>query len=233
MHLTAQGIAKEFPRKTGSANCFTVLQPLDLTLAPGTLTVLTGRSGSGKSTLLHILCGLLRPTSGRVLADETDLYAMTDSELSAFRSRHIGVIPQGQSAISSLTVLENVLLPVTLCGRAEAQDRERAMELLAEAGIGALADCRPAELSGGELRRMAVARALLRQPALLLADEPTSDLDAENARIVWRQLRTAAGNGAAVLTVTHEQDAGVYADRLYTMENGILQEVQDAQKRNH
>ena len=233
MKLTAQQITKEYPRKTKTANCITVLQPLDLTLEPGKLNVLTGRSGSGKSTLLHILCGLLRPTSGTVLAEDKDLYAMTDSELSDFRNRHIGIIPQGQSAISSLTVLENVLLPVTLYGKATEPDIQRAKALLEETGIGALADCKPAELSGGELRRMAAARAMLRQPEILLADEPTSDLDAENAAILWQLLRTAAQNGAAVLTVTHEQDAHVYADRLYTMENGILQEVQNAQKRHN
>lgn len=222
MNLTANGITKEFLRKRGNANCFTALHPLELTLEAGTLTVLTGRSGSGKSTLLHILGGLMQPTAGTVKADADDLYAMDDRSLSAFRNRHIGMIPQGQTAVYSLSILENVLLPLTLCGKADKADVQRAGELLEQLGIGALADCRPSELSGGELRRMAIARAMLRQPEILLADEPTSDLDAENTRIVWDALRRAAEHGASVLAVTHEQNTEHFADRLYTMDGGHL-----------
>lgn len=222
MNLTANGISKEFPRKSGSSNRFTALHTLDLTLESGQLTVLTGRSGSGKSTLLHLLGSLLLPTTGRVMADETDLYALTDRERSAFRNRHIGIIPQGQTAIFSLTVLENVLLPLTLCGRAGAEDVTHARLLLEELDIAGLADCQPAELSGGELRRMAIARALLGKPEILLADEPTADLDKENTRTVLELLRRTAGEGHAVLMVTHEASAKPYADVLYTMQNGTI-----------
>ena len=223
MNLTAQGVSKEYPRKTGTSNCFTALQPLDLTLESGTLTVLNGRSGSGKSTLLHILGGLLNPTSGKVLADGKDLYTMPDKELSLFRNRHIGMIPQGQTVIYSLTVLENVLLPVALYGSAGKEDISRANALLEELGIRALADCRPSELSGGELRRMAIARALFLQPEIILADEPTADLDEENTQVVFQCFRHYAQQGKTLLVVTHETCMERYTDVLYTMKNGSLQ----------
>ena len=222
MNLKALGVSKEFPRKTANANCFTALQPLDLTLEAGVLTVLTGRSGSGKSTLLHLLGGLLQPTAGKVMADATDLYALPDKALSAFRNRHIGIIPQGQTAVYSLTVLENVLLPLYLCGKPEKQDEERARLLLEELDIAELSDCRPSELSGGELRRMAIARALLPKPEILLADEPTADLDEENTQTVLEMLKRIAQQGSAVLLVTHEACAKAYGDHVCSMAKGVL-----------
>ena len=222
MNLTAQKISKEFPRKSRTANCFTALQTLDLTIKAGTMTVLTGRSGSGKSTLLNLLGGLLRPTSGKVMAEDTDLYALSDHALSAFRNRHIGIIPQGQTAIYSLTVLENVLLPLALYGKPEQQDMDRAQSLLEQLDIAGLAECRPSELSGGELRRMAIARAMLRKPEILLADEPTADLDEENTKTVLEMLKCMAKQGSAVMMVTHETCAQSYADCLYSMNKGEL-----------
>ena len=222
MNLKALGVSKEFPRKTGTANCFTALQPLDLTLEPGTLTVLTGRSGSGKSTLLNLLGGLLQPTAGRVMADDTDLYTLPDKALSAFRNRHIGIIPQGQTAIYSLTVLENVLLPLTLCGKPQKEDESRALSLLEKLDIAGLASCMPSELSGGELKRMAIARALVAQPEILLADEPTADLDEENTQTVLALLKRTAQQGSAILLVTHETCAKNYGDRVCSMTKGVL-----------
>ncbi len=222
MNLTAKALMKEFPRKSGSANCFTVLQPLDLTIDAGKLTVLMGRSGSGKSTLLNILGGLLRPTDGKVLAGEADLYEMPDKALSAFRNRHIGIIPQGQTALYSLTVEENILLPVTLTGKADDAAKQRVQTLAKALEITALLGCYPAELSGGELRRMAIARALLPQPEILLADEPTSDLDEETTQLVLRILKEAAAQGSAVLMVTHDPCAKEFADILLSMRNGVI-----------
>ena len=222
MNLKALGVSKEFPRKTGTANCFTALQPLDLTLEAGTLTVLTGRSGSGKSTLLNLLGGLLQPTAGKIMADDTDLYALPDKALSAFRSRHIGIIPQGQTAIYSLTVLENVLLPLTLCGKPQKEDESRALSLLEKLDIAGLASCMPSELSGGELKRMAIARALLAQPEIVLADEPTADLDEEITQAVLALLKHTAEQGSAVLLVTHETCAKNYGDRICSMTKGVL-----------
>lgn len=223
MELRAVGICKEFLRGSGETNRFQAVRETDLTLTGGTLTLLTGRSGSGKSTLLNMLAGLLSPTAGKVYLDGTDLYAMPDKALSRLRCEKIGVIPQGQTALHSLTVLENVCLPYTLYGEAAHEDEARA--LLEELDIAALADARPAELSGGELRRTAIARAMLRRPAVLLADEPTADLDDENTAVVFGYLRRAAEQGAAVLAVTHETDAAQYADRVLRMHSGALEEV--------
>jgi putative ABC transport system ATP-binding protein len=222
MNVTAQGLTKEFARKSGGANRFTAVQPMDFTLEAGQLTVLMGRSGSGKSTLLNLLAGLLRPTAGTIHAGETELTALSDKALSAFRNEHIGVIPQGQTAVYSLNVLENVLLPYTLTGNAGEGEIAHAKELLERLDIARLAEVSPAELSGGELRRMAIARAFVRNPEIILADEPTADLDDENTAVVFDALKAAARDGAAVLMVTHESGAEQYADRMLTMKNGVM-----------
>ena len=219
--LEAQGIRKEFIRQGKGTNRLVAVQDTDLTLGAGELTVLMGRSGSGKSTLLNMLAGLLAPTSGRILLDGEDLYAMEDRALSRLRNARIGVIPQGQTALHSLTVLENVLLPVRMYDP-KADAAPEALALLERLGIAELQHDKPAALSGGELRRMAIARAVIRRPQIILADEPTGDLDDENTAIVFDFLRESARNGAAVLVVTHEGDAVQYADRIFRMNAGVL-----------
>ena len=164
---------------------------------------------------------MLTPTAGSVRIDDTDLYSLRDEELSRLRNERIGLVPQGHTALRALTVLDNVLLPSVLYNRAEAP-AERARELLDNVGLGDLADAKPTELSGGELRRMAIARALLMNPSIILADEPTAGLDSANAAGVLTLLRNAADAGAAVLVVSHEAEASRYAQRCYTMEDGHL-----------
>lgn len=219
--LRAEGISKNYYRKRDGSNVFTAVQPTDFELPAGQVTEITGRSGSGKSTLLNLLAGLLAPSAGKVWLDDTDLYALPDGALSRLRNRRIGVIPQGQSGLHSLTVLENVLLPARLYGRGPAPEA-RARQLLERVGIADLADVRPGDLSGGEMRRMAIARALILEPDLLLADEPTGDLDDENTAAVLELLRDTARQGAAVLLVTHEAGAAQYADAVYRMDGGRL-----------
>ena len=197
------------------------LDPLDFELECGKMIEITGRSGSGKSTLLKLLAGMLTPTSGKVLLDDTDLYALDEKSLSRLRNEKIGLIPQGHTALLSLTVLENVILPAILYHK-DAPPEESAKELLEKVGIGNLANAKPNELSGGELRRMAIARAMLLHPGILLADEPTAGLDNENTLAVLSLLRIAADDGAAVLLVTHENEAAQYADQVYTMDGGKL-----------
>ena len=222
MRLKAEQISKKFPRKREGANFFYALNETDFTLNAGEFAVIMGRSGSGKTTLLNILGGLLSPSSGKVLIDGTDLYALSDKELSRFRNEHISVIPQGASAVYTLTVLENVLLPTMMYQRLNSENEQRAEELLSRFGIGDLKDAMPAELSGGELRRMSIARALLTAPSLLLADEPTGDLDDENTEAALKAIRTAADEGAAVLVISHDQDVIPYADKVYRMDGGRL-----------
>ena len=219
--LRAENLSMRYFRKTGQANHFCAVKGVSLELRPGEVALLTGRSGSGKTTLLHMLAGLLTPTEGRVRLDETDLYALSDAQLSRLRNAKFGVIPQGRSAVDTLTVLENVLLPGQL--RGEKGDAESALRWLEALGIANLCSARPAELSGGELRRMAIARALAWDPEIILADEPTGDLDDENTAAVLSLLRRlAVEEGKTVLLVTHDSEALPYGTRIYRMESGSL-----------
>ena len=223
MIIEATGLTKEFARARGGKRLFTAVHPLDIGLEERQLTLVSGHSGSGKSTLANMLAGILTPTAGHVRLDGTDLYSLRDEELSRLRNERIGLIPQGHTALRALTVLDNVLLPSILYAKAEAPV-DRARELLAAVGLDDLADAAPTELSGGELRRMAIARALLMDPAIVLADEPTAGLDSANATAVLTLLRDGADRGTAVLVVSHEAEAQRFADRSYVMEDGHLRE---------
>ena len=221
MIIEATGLTKEFARARGGKRLFTAVHPLDIGLEERQLTVVSGHSGSGKSTLVNMLAGILTPTAGHVRLDGTDLYSLRDEELSRLRNERIGLVPQGHTALRSLSVLENVLLPSVLYGGADLP-RSRAEELLETVGLSDLAEAKPQELSGGELRRMAIARGLLMEPSIVLADEPTAGLDSANTGVVLRLLREAADRGAAVLIVTHEPEADRFADRSLSMEEGRL-----------
>ena len=221
MIIEATGLTKEFVRARGGKRLFTAVHPLDIGLEERQLTLISGHSGSGKSTLANMLAGILTPTAGHVRLDGTDLYSLRDEELSRLRNERIGLVPQGHTALRALTVLDNVLLPSILYTKDEAP-ADRAHELLAAVGLGDLADAAPTELSGGELRRMAIARALLMDPAVVVADEPTAGLDSANATAVLTLLRNAADRGTAVLVVSHEAEAQRFADRSYVMEDGHL-----------
>ena len=223
MIIEATGLTKEFARARGGKRLFTAVHLLDIGLEERQLTLVSGHSGSGKSTLANMLAGILTPTAGHVRLDGTDLYSLRDEELSRLRNERIGLIPQGHTALRALTVLDNVLLPSILYAKAEAPV-DRARELLSAVGLDDLADAAPTELSGGELRRMAIARALLMDPAIVIADEPTAGLDSTNATAVLTLLRDAADRGAAVLVVSHEDEAQRFADRSYVMEDGHLRE---------
>lgn len=221
MAVKAESIAKRYFRKTGGANYFYAVKPASLEIAAGEVAVLTGRSGSGKTTLLHMLSGLLAPTEGKVWIDGTDLYGLDDRALSRLRGERIGVVPQGRSAIDTLTVLENILLPAKLYGRP--LPIKAASQWMERLGIAPLRDVRPAALSGGELRRMAIVRALAQSPDILFADEPTGDLDDENTNLVLSAFRDYAHEQKkAVFVVTHENDALRYADAVYKMDGGQI-----------
>ncbi len=222
MKLKAEKICKKFNRKTSGASYFYAVNETDFELAESSLTAVYGRSGGGKTTFLNMLGGLLEPSDGRVLIDGKDIYSMPDRELSEFRNKNIGIIPQGSTALPTLTVLENVLLPRLMYGKSDESARKYAMELLEKVGIAGLSEAMPNELSGGELRRMAIARALMNKPSVLLADEPTGDLDDENTALVLSLLRDTAKDGTSVLIVTHEGEAENYADIVLKMDLGIL-----------
>ena len=226
MRIEAAGIEKWYFRSRKGSNRFYAVQQSDLDLKPGQVTVLTGRSGSGKTTLMHMMAGLLTPDSGKVLADGQELYEMNDRVLSSFRNQSFGMIPQGADVLPELTVMENILLP---CGifrnqkdTSHEEIKQYAGKLLDEMNILTLSEVRAKELSGGERRRVCVARAMSGKPDVIFADEPTSDLDDDNMHVVLSLLRKAADAGAAVMIVTHDNEALDYADVKIRMEEGRL-----------
>ncbi|MDR0936566.1 MAG: ABC transporter ATP-binding protein [Oscillospiraceae bacterium] len=200
--LTVNNVSKLYRR---GGREFAAVDGITFTVAKGGFTVISGHSGSGKSTLLNIIAGLLKPDNGTVTLDGADLTALGDRELSELRNQKIGYIPQGHSVLENLTVLENTALPFYLGKRpGGGEPYSAAKTLLTRMGIAELAGQYPAELSGGELRRASIARALINSPALLIADEPTSDLDLDNARTVMSLFADTANSGVAVIVVTHE-----------------------------
>ncbi len=200
-----------------------VLDDVSLKLRAGEFLAVVGESGSGKSTLLNLIAGLDRADSGRVLFDSADLATLDDDALTRLRRAHIGFIFQAFHVLPYLTALQNVVLPLDLLGVPRAERQTRARQALERCGIGALAGRYPRELSGGELQRIAVARALVHAPALVLADEPTGNLDAASAAQVLNLLRErlAAGRPRAIL-ITHSATAARMADRIVRLESGRL-----------
>ncbi|PWG66496.1 ABC transporter ATP-binding protein [Bifidobacterium callitrichidarum] len=213
---------------------FDAVSHVNLTIAPGEFVAIVGRSGNGKSTLINMVAGLVRPTSGSVIVDGRNVAELNDRELSLLRNRAIGFVTQSQTLLANLNVLDNVMLPVVLYGalygaapaESEDIDAERAAQhartLLERLDVADLADSYPRELSGGEMRRVSIARALMNTPKLLIADEPTGDLDQTSTDLVMRLLRERADDGTAVLMVTHDPDALAWADTVYRMDAGAL-----------
>src|SRR5687767_13541022 len=202
-----------------------VLRDVSVTIASGEIAVLVGRSGSGKSTLLNVIAGIDHPTAGSVVVNGTDLTALSEHERTLFRRRHIGFVFQFFNLIPLLTVEENLLLPLDLNGRADAEGAKRARALLERVGLGGRGDSFPERLSGGEQQRVAIARALVHDPVLILADEPTGNLDVETAAGVLDLLDTLAREaGRTVLMVTHSREVVGVADRIFTVQRGSLVE---------
>lgn len=204
------------------ANRVDALRGVSLVFAAGEFVAVTGPSGCGKSTLLHLLAGLDTPTTGTVLVHGTDLGRLDEESRTAFRGRNVGVVFQSFNLLDILTAEENVALPLTLAGVSSAAATRRAREALDRVGLGARARHRPAELSGGEQQRTAVARALVSDPPLIVADEPTGNLDTENGRVVFELLRGVAGEKRTVVMVTHDPALAARADRAVRLEDGLV-----------
>jgi len=200
-----------------------VLDGASLSLAAGELVVLTGRSGGGKSTLLHLVAGLEAPDSGRIELGGRDLAALSDAERTRLRRERLGFVFQFFNLVPTLTVEENLWLPLELVGRLDRAGRARARALLSEVGLASRAGEFPDRLSGGEQQRVAVARALVHEPDLVLADEPTGNLDLETGRAVVELLdRLTRRAGRALLMVTHGREVLGVADRLLALDHGRI-----------
>lgn len=200
-----------------------VLQDLDMQIDRGAFVVLMGRSGSGKSTLLNLISGIDRPTSGSIRVGDAVLTELSDHERTLFRRQHIGFVFQSFNLISTLTVEENVMLPLELRGDIGAEERERARHVLEQVGLMDRADSFPDRLSGGEQQRVAVARALAHDPLLILTDEPTGNLDYETGRQVLDLLTELVDAfGKTMLAATHDRTMARRADRLLLLKNGRL-----------
>jgi putative ABC transport system ATP-binding protein len=206
-----------------------VLAGASLELAAGELVVLVGRSGSGKSTLLHLIAGLDGPDDGRVELAGHDLAALSDSARTRLRRERLGFVFQFFNLVPTLTVEENLQLPLELVGRLDRAGRARARDLLAEVGLADRAGEFPDRLSGGEQQRVAVARALVHEPDLVLADEPTGNLDLDTGLAVVELLdRLTRRAGRALLMVTHGREVSGVADRLLTLDHGRIVEAPPA-----
>jgi putative ABC transport system ATP-binding protein len=205
---------------------FTALHGVDLTARPGEFVAVVGRSGSGKSTLMNLIAGLDRPTGGRVVVAGTSLAELDENRLAAWRGRTVGVVFQFFQLLPTLTVAENVMLPMELCRTVPVrQRRTRAIELLDRVGLGTHADKVPATLSGGEQQRAAIARALANEPPVLVADEPTGNLDVQTGDAVLDLLGEVAAAGTCVLMVTHERDISRWVHRTVTLTDGQTTET--------
>ena len=217
---------KTLIRAEGLRKCYgalTVLQDVSLEVARGEVVSVVGASGAGKTTLLQILGSLSRPDGGRVEVDGTDLFALGDRALSEFRNRRIGFVFQFHHLLPEFTALENVCLPGLIGGRDRREVEAQAVELLDMMGLSARRDHKPAELSGGEQQRTAIARALINTPAVLLADEPSGNLDSTNREEIHRlffELRERFGQ--TVVIVTHDERLAARADRMITMRDGRI-----------
>ncbi len=225
MLLEVDQLTKEYRR---GENTFTAVDHVSLSVAAGEFISIIGRSGSGKSTFLNMLTGLLKPTSGSVFFDGISLENLPDDDLSRLRNARIGYVPQGVSALANFSVFDNVRLPFFLDKR-EGDISGRASFLLEEVGLQHLADMYPAQLSGGELRRVFIARALVNSPDILIADEPTSDLDVKSAAEVMQLFSRIHQTGTTVLIVTHELDALGFGNRVLKMDSGRLAECLSAE----
>jgi putative ABC transport system ATP-binding protein len=204
---------------------------VSLSIAAGEFVSIMGPSGSGKSTLMHLLGALDTPTSGRALFQGRDLQTLSDRERSRFRRTKIGFVFQFFNLLPTLTAAENVALPLFLDGQSRVRALKQAAAALERVGLGHRAEHHPEEMSGGEMQRVAVARALVMEPEAVLCDEPTGNLDSANSREILNLLRSLPEKGRrSVVMVTHDQQAAAYADRLVHIRDGLVAGIDELQR---
>jgi predicted ABC-type transport system involved in lysophospholipase L1 biosynthesis ATPase subunit len=218
--LAARGLRKTYSMGKRDIE---VLQGVDLDVRAGESLVIMGASGAGKSTLLHLLGGLDTPTAGEVKFDGTDLFRLSNVERTRLRNAHVGFVFQSYNLLPELDALENVCVPALVGGKRDAAIRQRAAELLRAVGLGERLEHRPAEMSGGEQQRVAIARALMNKPRLLLADEPTGNLDSKTGDaildLLWKMREEL---GATLVMVTHDQHVAKRGERVIEIADGQI-----------
>lgn len=221
--IELKGISKTFLEGNKER---TVFKDLNYSFSDGEIAILFGRSGSGKSTLLNLISGIDLPVKGEIVIAGNNLTGMSEQERTVFRRKHIGFIFQFFNLIPTLTVIENLQLPLELNGRTDKEDRRYAMGLLEEVGLKDRADSYPDRLSGGEQQRIAIARALVHEPAIILADEPTGNLDYETGlQIIDLLDRLVKQKGKTMIMATHSREVIGLADKIITVKDGSLTEV--------
>jgi putative ABC transport system ATP-binding protein len=216
--LRAENLSRIYPSGDGQVQA---LAPFTHTFPPG-LTAVVGPSGSGKSTLLNLLAGFDTPTTGHVLIGDTDLTALDEATRADVRLAHYGFVFQNHNLVSILTAQENVEFPLTLAGMPPRERQARARELLAQVGLEQRGGHLPSQLSGGEAQRVAIARALARDPGILLADEPTGNLDTRTGERILALLQQSAGAGRTVVLITHDPDIAALADQRLHVRDGVV-----------
>lgn len=216
--IELRGISKTYETPAGSIRA---LHGVDLAIATGELVAVVGRSGSGKSTLLNMIAGIDKPSTGHISVAGTAIRELSHDRLAQWRGRTVGVVFQFFQLLPTLTVAENVMLPMDFCGTfAAGERRRRALELLARVELSDQADKLPSALSGGQQQRVAIARALANDPPLLVADEPTGNLDSETGAAIFRMFTALSASGKTVVIVTHERDAVANGGRVVTITDG-------------
>ena len=222
--LSFHNVTKEF--RLDEQTTITPVRDVNLEIEPGEFIIIIGRSGTGKTTLLNLAAGLVKPTAGQVLIDNLDLDGMNDKQLSSLRSRRIGFMFQFPSLLPSLTVRENVSIPaIFVNGKGVRGADERVTGLIDMMGLSGKLDVYPRQLSAGEQKRVVIARSLMNQPQLILADEPTSDLDNRTEKEVMNILQDINSKGVTFVIVTHSLELIPFATRAFEMENGNLNEM--------
>src|ERR1700730_11034689 len=218
--IQLRGLSKIYHTPAGE---FAALRNIDLQIAAGEFVAIIGKSGSGKSTLLNLLGGIDFPTSGTVEVGGTAIQGLNQSRLAAWRGRNVGFVFQFFQLLPTLTISENVMLPMDFCHTFPVKERrKRALGLLDRVGLARHADKLPSELSGGEQQRAAIARALANGPAVVLADEPTGNLDSSTSTEVLALFRELASSGTTVVIATHERDIACVVDRRIEVADGVL-----------
>ncbi len=205
------------------AKTFTALDGIDLVIDPSEFTAIVGRSGSGKSTLINMITGIDTPTSGEVIVASTPVHQLNQEQLAVWRGKNVGIVFQFFQLLPTLTIAENLILPMDFCNTYPArQRRERALHLLEKVGIADQADKLPADLSGGQQQRAAIARALANDPPLIIADEPTGNLDSQTTDAVMRVFTDLTVEGKTIVMVTHERDLAHFFTRFITLADGRI-----------